>query len=225
MLLLQLYLFLFFATTTLGDLLFKWFPTLRLLLIREGGIFEWVTVMFFAAAALVAGWAWGRLRARGVRSWLLPGLAAASVLGILDELSFGADIFGWEPRYVAGVQIDAVHDLFLLVVTVATEYLPTAGLLVGLVLVALAGLALAWRWRARLLPWLRHAARNPTYQLLAITLALLLFSLITDLGNIFHEPLYVLEELFEMNGALAVLLAALGEYQRLSNVQRPMPNV
>lgn len=85
-------------------------PELRPSLVKEDRFLESLTPGIFAAAVLigllhfrrVARWSWSRWHL------LLPLL---SLVGVLDELSFGERMFDLTMPTVAGYKVDAIHDV------------------------------------------------------------------------------------------------------------------
>lgn len=74
-------------------------PAGFLVWIREDGLAEWLTVVALAAAGARAFRTGASLRridgsSRGARLWFV--LAAVLVFGVLEEISYGQRIFGWE---------------------------------------------------------------------------------------------------------------------------------
>ncbi|MDR7224404.1 hypothetical protein [Aminobacter aminovorans] len=123
-------------------------PGIRHLLLREDGIVEMGTVIFLAAAVLGAG---ASTLLRGPRiPVMLAGLIGLAEL--LDETSFGARLFGFQPLPLyGGGQLDGFHDLLILAYRLLRDVgHGLAWLLVALLLVLSVGtLTLAVRQIAR----------------------------------------------------------------------------
>lgn len=123
-------------------------PGIRHLLLREDGIVEMGTVIFLAAAVLGAG---ASTLLRGPRiPVMLAGLIGLAEL--LDETSFGARLFGFQPLPLyGGGQLDGFHDLLILAYRLLRDVSHgLAWLLVALLLVLSVGtLTLAVRQIAR----------------------------------------------------------------------------
>ena len=83
-------------------------PSARERLIVEDGIIETTTALVFVAAAVIGVAALWRSRRRA-RWWLIPALG---LLGFLDEMSFGARIFGFPLPVIDGMEVDSFHDAF-----------------------------------------------------------------------------------------------------------------
>ncbi|WP_432285660.1 hypothetical protein SLT36_02425 [Aminobacter sp. BA135] len=128
------------AVTTAAALAVIVAPGIRHLLLKEDGIVETGTVLFLAAA--VFGAAASTLR-RGPRiTVVLAGLIGLAEL--LDETSFGARLFGFQPLGLyGGGQLDGFHDLLILAYRMLRDVSHgLAWLLVALMLALSAGLVL-----------------------------------------------------------------------------------
>lgn len=77
---------------------------------REDGPVEWLTALTYAIAAAVLL----RVIRRGAASPLVVIALAYAVVAALDEISFGARLFGWTPPQVLGTTFDGVHDLLVI---------------------------------------------------------------------------------------------------------------
>ena len=108
-------------------------PSARPRLATEDGVIEAATAALFLGAAAVGSV--GVLRTGATRiHWLIP---LVGLLGFLDEMRFGARIFGFSPPSVNEVEVDSFHD----VLTVADRLASDLGLTRGRV--ALLALAVA----------------------------------------------------------------------------------
>lgn len=146
-------------------------------------------------------------------------LPALGLLLFLDELSFGEDIFGFEFFTLGGMKIDSLHDFISLFYKKAI--IPVGGrdgLWYGVVsVIAITSFAVLIRFvhlhrhrfkRAELQQTLNRL--NQTYPPLifvAIAIGLGLLATTVDLRIVQFKGAKFLEELFEMNAALALLLA------------------
>lgn len=173
-------------------------PGIRHLLLREDGIVETGTVIFLAIAVLGAGTS---MLLRGPR---LP-VALAGLIGLaelLDETSFGARLFGFQPLPLyGGGQLDGFHDLLILAYRLLRDVSHgLAWLLVALMFALSSGLVLLA---------LRHIARNmagATTRLSGHALLLLHVGFIglAQMIDIAAEwrVLSAVEEVLEMNAAI-----------------------
>ncbi len=130
-------------------------PAARPILFHEDRIVEWATVIVFFGAFLTA-----------IRSWfigprddlLVASVGGLGLLGALDEISFGERLLDLSMPVVAGVKLDAAHDLLDLARVIIRETSETPYLVagVGTVAVLAALLGIAWllarsgfRWGTR----------------------------------------------------------------------------
>lgn len=174
---------------------------------REDGPIENLTAAGFALAALRAGCclvAERRLRPRLV----LLGLFA--LLCALDELSWGERLFGLRMPQLAGVQIDAAHDLVDLLVAVGQRH---PWKLLALLAPLLA--VLLWVGHARRRTWLALLQRldwpgagTAGHQLMVWMTLLLTTALAIDVTHTAQAALQTLEETLELHASLAAVLAA-----------------
>ncbi len=99
-----------------------------------------------------------------------------------------------------GVKIDAVHDMFYLV------YKIYGNAFLYLFLVAFCILMLSTVRKCRIK---RMFEKDPRWRFLPFFVGFGLIALIIDLEIVTHHFLFYIEELFEMNAALALLFATL----------------
>jgi hypothetical protein len=130
-------------------------PAQRAWLAAGNGLVDFATaVLLFVTAAL--GW-WAIRRTPGAARWchLLP---AAAVLGLLDEVHFGAGVFGFDLPQVGPVTVDGISALLAVARHVASTQLglgPMDLAAAAALLAAVASFLLARRRRAaRAVSWL-----------------------------------------------------------------------
>lgn len=184
-----------------------WMPDYRHFLIEEDSVVESLSALFFLTTFFV-GLAF-LVRGSGNRL-LLTVATSLGLLGFLDELSFGERMFGLEMPYLLGVQIDATHDLFSLIYTVMRDLIRSQPL-TGLLVVAVFGIGtvlLARRYGARLTVALVNYPNREAVNFGCIFVVLIAVALIIDLQIIEHNALFCVEEMFEMNAAIALLFFA-----------------
>ncbi len=196
------------ATVGSGIVLYASWPARRGLLLDEDGLVESLT-----AAVFLAGFAVHfvpRLtRRQSVRPVATRLLAAVCLLGFLDELSFGERLFRMRMPQLSGVKIDGAHDFFYVF---AQEYWrgmqthPAPVFLATLGIAAVAGW-FVWRRREALVAVARNILRSPAYRLVGLGAVLVAVALVIDLDLVSHDLVFALEELAEMNAALALLFA------------------
>ena len=187
----------------LFGLAFLLMPSARDRLIVEDGIIETATAIVFLAAAIGGMIA---IRSGSVPGayWLIP---AFGLFGFLDEMSFGARVFGFPLPTVNGLKVDSFHDIFdladRLAGTLGVSRTQIAGLAVLLTLAALAYLLRTGRLR-RVPAWL-HKHRAVMTALAA--LGLLLIAVALDLLGSSPSARFA-EETAEFAAAGLLLVAA-----------------
>ncbi len=130
------------------------------------------------------------------RYWLpyLP-LFVFNFLLLLEETSFGQDIFGFPSLKIGPVYFNALHDVFSLFY----KYLGTYILIPGFIIVYI----FTKKYRQRVESSL---VKYPPYRFVLIAAILLGLSIIFDLNMIYHPPA---EEYLEMLGTLAALFSVI----------------
>ena len=124
-------------------------------LVEEDGIIETTTALVFLGAALIGTIAMLTTGARRLY-WLVP---AFGLFGFLDEMSFGARIFGFPLPVIDGLEVDSFHDVFDLADRLAGD-LGISRTMIALLLVSVAALAVTYllkTGRIRRIPaWFSH---------------------------------------------------------------------
>ncbi|MCD8489150.1 MAG: hypothetical protein LRZ84_21025 [Desertifilum sp.] len=200
------YLILTIANIVFFTALYLLVPPLRDALSREDQFMENLTTILFLETFFVGLYATLKLPNKQRRKLYLA-IPIVGLLGFLSELSFGERIFYFEAPEINGVKIDAVHD-FLSVIYISWYHMPNRNA-VALAVVLIFGTILFWNRRYFAFNNLQKVFQNffPSRFLTAAVL----FSgmgLIIDLEIVHHHFLFFLEELFEMNGGLALLFSA-----------------
>jgi len=103
--------------------MFLLMPSARPRLATEDGVIEAATAVLFLGAAAVGSV--GVLRSGATRIHSL--IPIVGLLGFLDEMRFGARIFGFSPPSVNEVEVDSFHD----VLTVADRLASDLGLIMA----------------------------------------------------------------------------------------------
>ena len=131
------------------------------------------------------------------------------LLAFLDEISFGARLFGWPmPAMFGGGEFDGAHDLVILAYRLGSEADP---IIIGAICLGVLVMALlcALRWHRRGDVRAHRIVTEPAYGLLVLFVGGIAIASLLDLGIGFLERLGPLEEVVEMNAGLALLLAVL----------------
>lgn len=182
----------------------------RSLLTEEDQLIENLSAVLFLGSGLLGLWL--LLRSTGQRKIYLL-VTALGLIGFLDELSFGERIFGFSMPSVAGVKIDGVHDLVRLPLRPLRQLLlasssATAVAVLVILVIAAVLLITAVSHRERLRVWAGSIMVHPPYLAWSIFATLIVVAILLDERIIRFRNLVFLEELLEMNAALALLLVS-----------------
>ena len=183
-------------------------PRLRGPLFGEDRIVETATALLFLAAFIVGLAFLIAHRSRRYRVLLFIA-SSLGLLGFLDEISFGARLFGWSmPEMAGGGEFDGAHDLVILTYRLGAEADPivVAGICATLVLIAL--LCVLY-WYAQVRSLTHRMLIDPAYGLFALFVAGVAIAAVVDLDIGFLTHLGPVEEIVEMNAGLALFLAVL----------------
>lgn len=181
----------------------------RALIFGEDRGVEMATALLFLAAFVVGILHLCRSRRRDYPI-LLPVAAVLGLIGFLDETSFGARIFGWSmPEMAEGGEFDGAHDLVILMYRLALRADPMliAAVGTGAIIVAL---IFAVQRRKALHALARRVSADPTYLAMALFVAGVSFASLLDLEVGILRRLGPLEEIAELNAALALLVTVMG---------------
>ena len=174
----------------------------------EDGIIENLSAGFYLLAFLLCVWF---LMKAVVSRWPAVALAALSVFGFLEEISYGERLFDLEMPQVDGMKIDTGHDLITLALKWLAEWaLEHPGLAIfAMVLAGLSGGVLAWRYRATIRAIIVFVVDHPPALFLTLFGGFIACSMLIDLHLVFFNILFLMEELFEMYAALALVFCSL----------------
>ena len=180
-------------------------PSARDAVFGEDRLVEWMTVVAFAAAFVLGV---HKLRSRAPRDLFLMAVTILAGLAVLDELSFGERILGWEAPYILGTKLDAVHDLFRIGQKLIKQHSDYPYLVAGAL-----GLA-ACSFIAVLVVWLRRFGWKLTLGAETVLIATAVVCLVVAQGIDINlriirsdilKPIYV-EEILELGAGLLFLL-------------------
>lgn len=132
-------------------------------------------------------------------------------VALLDELSFGMRIFGFEPPVIEGANLASVHDLVLIGALFIHHHLP---LLVAAVLLlaiaAVGGIAIVLLYRAG---FFAGIIDQPFFRPLATAAVIAVIAIVIDLDLIAIPDHQLWEELLELSAAVFLVASgvALGQ--------------
>ena len=179
-------------------------PDSREFLFAEDRIVEWTTVFAYFAAAL-AGFRLFATKARG--DIVLLVVSAFAAIAVMEEISFGERILGFEAPRIGNTKMDALHDLLIVAkrgVKGISEhpYLVAAG-----VALMVAGLVI-WICRALVRRgWTVRFGGEAVLLSLAVVLLAYAQAIDTNLRIVPHrllKPLYI-EEILELGAGLCLV--------------------
>ena len=186
-------------------------PQLREPLSNKNQILEWVTVGIYCVGIAVGIFYCLRLSSKRRRYHHLA-IPMLNVLGLLEEIGYGADLFHFPVYKVFSVNIDSAHDFFSVIYKFLGTYI--------LVLFALIFFLCRFLFKRYGNPLAALIRVYPAYKFAIISVAFMLTSVIFDLYIIYHP---VLEEVMEMNAAIALVFASVSihfEQQQLKQERR-----
>jgi hypothetical protein len=183
-------------------------PRLRGPLFAEDRIVETATALLFLAAFFVGLAFLIAHRSRRYRVLLLIA-SSLGLLGFLDEISFGARLFGWSmPDMAGGGEFDGAHDLVILIYRGGAEADPIVIAAICATLVLTTLLCVRY-WSAQILGLTHRALTDPAYGLFALFVGGVAMAAVLDLDIGLLRHLGPVEEIVELNAGLALLLAVL----------------
>jgi hypothetical protein len=183
-------------------------PRLRGPLFGEDRLVETATALLFLAAFIVGLAFLIAHRSRRYRVLLLIA-SSLGLLGFLDEISFGARLFGWStPEMPGGGEFDGAHDLVILIYRVGAEADPIVIAAICATLVLTSLLCIRY-WYAQVLSLTHRMLTDPAYGLFALFVGGVAMAAVLDLDIGLLRHLGPVEEIVELNAGLALLLAVL----------------
>ena len=194
-----------------------WMPSYRSYLLKEDSLIE-----NLSAGLYLVSFGMGLLfflKSKMDRK-ALAAVSAVSLLGFLDEISFGERLFDLDMPRIYGMEIDAAHDLvclaYRMIMRLAAAY-PAYLILflsAGIIIVTVPLL----KYRSELSKIIAGIHREEPFLLALFFTILIFFSIVIDLEIVHNKVLFMIEELFEMNAALALLMCCFSLHaQRSSN--------
>lgn len=189
------------------------FPNYRYLIIDENQLVENLTAIFFFTTFLLAIIFALKLR-RISKQRGLWAISIISLVGFLDEISFGEMLFDLSMPTLAGVKIDAVHDVVeLAYMNIQTVPKSLIALVCYLFLLALwlTTRQLNRKWEAPAHKFVRFCT-NPSTFFILFFVFFISAAILIDLHLFRSRLLFSLEEVFEMNAAFALFFFSLYLY-------------
>ena len=209
MLYLNKFIWLVVAVLLFLSLLFFLYPDHRTHLIEEDAPLENLTVLLYVMTALTA--LASTLIVRNAHTRLLLILFIIAVIAALEEISYGVRIFDLTAPRLLDFKIDGLHDFYFLFFKALKELYEAYGMIIiaASSLFTVVAIYLLWRLWQRFSTQLFDLVRQPPVFYLMMFVLFGLIALSLDLGLIRHDYLKLLEESFELNGAVALLFAVI----------------
>lgn len=213
---LKLYIIVSFLNGFLFLIFSKFNVKIGIALIQEGGLIENISAILFVTAFLISLIHWPKIR-KEKEARMLGFIGILGLIGFLDEISFGERLFDLTMPVIYEVKIDGLHDFFYLGYMYVKDNvnIPT----IYLVLIVIVGFSILsvilLRHKQKLLDFVLSRRVHPHHLLIGIAGILIFAALIVDLDIIHWQKRswqrywVLLEEVMEMNAALALVFANL----------------
>ena len=182
--------------------LYETHPGLKRSLVHEGGFVQSATALLFFAGFLLGLLSLSRLAAPLRRE--LAWIPVAGLFGWLEEASYGERLFRLHPPLLFNKHVDSLHSL------IGALLLPFkrsghADLLQSILWVTLVFLAI----RHRVVPCMAaFARRHPAWRFAFLAAGMVLLAQLIDDRVLRWRDSHVMEEILELDGAVALLIAA-----------------
>jgi hypothetical protein len=204
--LVRIYLVLFSLTLVAACVIYTSIPAYRDYLLLEDSLIENLSALFFLLTVVI-GLLFALKSEKHRKLFIL--VSVVGLLAFLEEISFGERIFAIDMPYLGDVKIDSLHDFFFLF-DPSDFHAPYFFLLAGCGAIV-AGIA-AVKYRRKLKEIIVCIYQNPPFILALIFASIVLVTLVIDLDMVEHEFLFMVEEILEMNAAIALLFCCLSLY-------------
>lgn len=193
------------ATLLIGFLLYFGIPSARGYLLEEDSLVENLSAGFYLMSALYGTFL--LLRNQGYKK-LITAITSISFLGFLDEVSFGERLFSLNMPYVYGVRIDAAHDFVDVAEKMTSDFGDSYPLYANIIFFGSLFLiiSLIIKYKNKLSKIRQKNRQNPPFILLSSFVYLIILALAFDLEIVYDDAFFMMEEIFEMNAALALLM-------------------
>ncbi|MBU2612070.1 MAG: hypothetical protein KJ606_14170 [Chloroflexi bacterium] len=207
----------FLISNILAYILYFQRADLRGLLELEDNLLENLTALCFLAAGVLA--AYLALREKTNRGWLIF-VAALGFIGFLDEVGFGSRYFGFSTPVIADKPIDSIHDIPVALAKLVLRGWQEFPLPITLAVFAplLVLTIVIWKHGKAILGSLIRHLKFPPLILLLLSSALIALAILLDADFIHLELLVVLEEMCELNAAIALIFCAWSLKQRTNDL-------
>ena len=187
-------------------LLYFLFPKLQYFLFAEDKLVEDLTVLFYLLSFLIGIYLIVRLKDKKHRKIYIA-ITFVSLIGALEELSYGQRIFKLKMPYIYDVQIDAIHDFIELGHTILIEQGNTLLYFLLSAIFCFISIVVFLKYRKYFSQIPDMLRKYPLFGFFLISLSFNLSAQVFDLNLVKPLLFAPFEELLEMNGALTMLFA------------------
>lgn len=196
------------ANIFLFTAIFVFLPEYQGLITTEDNLVETCSASLYFSAFIISLF---KVCRRSNVSWKIPVLAGVSLLGFLDELSFGERLFSLSMPTLLGMKIDSAHDLIYVARNYVLGYVTAnpgigaffIGGFLGILLLAV------WKWRSQIQEFFVTRFDKSVIFLGFIFTIFGMTAIFIDLEIIENEYLFALEEILEMNSAMCLFFLSL----------------
>lgn len=191
-------------------LVYALIPDARPYLLGEDKIVETISALLFLAA-FVIGLPRVFVLRRERQYWVLVLATFLGLLGFLDEMSFGGRIFVIDYPRIYDVKFDGAHDLFYFAAKTVKVLADKFGYIIYISIIAAGAFIPTFimiKKYAAVKKFYCIIVDYTPYYFMAIFCCFIFLALLIDLGFIMWKPLILLEELLEMNAALALIFCS-----------------
>lgn len=211
------------ALSNLGvlGLIYLLIPALRSPLVAEDQFLENLTAILFFDGFVLGLFFLAQVKNKKYRS-IFSFIPLVSLLGFLDEISFGQRLFSIKMPVIGGTRIDAIHDfnsvaksqvsqlLHVLSIKFPDIYpLLVSGIKMSAVVLVIAGIFALTQKRKKIIASSQKLFQKyPPFRLILFASSFGLIAQLIDLEFFEHHFLVFIEELFEMNLALSMLFSS-----------------
>lgn len=217
----RIYLSTVITFATAASLIYALFPDFRAVLLSEDLILESLSVLIFLSSVVVSLFFFLKMRRRP-HSVVFAIVALIAFVGFIDEIGFGSRILPIPIAVVAGVHVDATHDLILVSAIILKrnfDLLVYGSVFGALALTAVIVLSL---YQSKIRTKLRFLVAHGPYTYLSYFILLNVFATVIDVSPIIYAKLGLVaalaEEIFEVSGAISILFASFKPMNTLSGL-------
>lgn len=191
-----------------STLVYVFLPGSRELITLEDSLVENCSALLFISTFFLSSL---KALSRKGRNSKLYILSCVSLLGFLDEVSFGERLFSLSMPTLSGKKIDAIHDLADVAKNYILRYASSHPKMGALALGGLIGFSIfvLWKWNAEIRSFSAHKLKNRSVVFASLFVACGLIATLLDLELVYSEYLFALEEVLEMDAALCLFFLGL----------------